>query len=98
MTLSQRDINTAAFVAVLFVKDKPEEELSNFAQEMRVPEKRQEAVKSLCELFANLRGEKVEDVNVELAEEIMRRILMNIELRFGKPSSSPEPPPSDKRS
>jgi hypothetical protein len=86
MALSQRDISTAALTAALFVQDKSKEELSNFVWKLSVPENRQESVKSLCEMLANSRGEKVEDVNVELAEEILRRILTNIGLRYGESS------------
>ena len=95
MTLLQRDINTAVLTAALFVKDRQKEELITFAHEMSNREGQKEAIRTLCEMFANARGEKVEDVNAELAEEIIRRILANIKLRFGESVLSPEPPPSE---
>jgi len=95
MTLSQKDLIMASLVADMFVRNKSKEELSHFAQGVGVPEKRREAIKSLCEIYANVRGVKVEDVNTEFAGELIRRILANINFRFGELRLSPEPPPSE---
>lgn len=95
MTLSQTDINKAALIAALFVKERSRDELSQLARELSVPEKYREFTSGFQVVLARIHGFTQSAMSIELTEEIVRRIRSNVQIRLKAPEVQPKPPPSE---